>query len=172
MQDPSWQDVFAYMLTKLEQQHSPLMWGWLLMPLVSIASLVIGLVWQRHVQHQRVAIVAAIFQRWSRGLDKPLDQMTDAERLVAIDRLGNDLLGHPATVLQFLLALRVVMETWQAHDSVLEALDQLTQVWHDKLPSDRKRRERRAQALARRDVARLVGRIEREADRDRRLSAP
>jgi len=60
--------------------------------------------------------------------------------------------------------MRVGIETLQ-HQSLLDALDGLAQRWHDKLPSDRKRRERRAQVLARRDVNRLIHKMERESDR-------
>ena len=91
--------------------------------------------------------------------------MLREDQVAALDRLGRDVLGRPAVVLQFLLTLRVVMESWQPHESVLAALDQLTRTWHDKLPSNRKRHERRAQALARRDVDRLVSRIERDGIR-------
>jgi hypothetical protein len=165
MQDPTWRDVFAYLLERIEHPHSPLFWLLLLTLAINIVSAAVGALWRRHVQHQRVAIVAAIVERWLRQLDRPLHSMPPEQQVAAFDRLGQHVLGHPPVVLQFLLTLRVVMESWQPDERVVAALDRLTQTWRDKLPSDRKRRERRTQALARRDVDRLVSRIARDGIR-------
>jgi hypothetical protein len=70
-----------------------------------------------------------------------------------------------AVVLQFLLAIQVSIEILQPRDDVIATIEHLAQTWHDKLPGDRKRRTRRADVLARRDVARLAIRIERDGDR-------
>ena len=166
MQEPGWEDVFAYLQERLREPHSSLFWAVLLVPMVWIMRAVVGALWQRHVQHQRIAIVTRVFQRWLQQLDKPQHDLSADEQLTAMDRLGSHLLGHPAVVAAFLMPLRATMESWQADEGVLAALDALAQTWHDKLPSDRKRRERRAQAFARRDVDRLVSRIERDGVRE------
>jgi hypothetical protein len=163
MQEPTWADVVAYLVERLHE-HSQI-WLMLLMPTVMILRLVVGALWQRRVQHQRAASVGAIFERWIQQHDMPLPEMSTDEQLAALDRLGQALLGPPAIVLRFFIALQVVMESWHVHERVLSALDGLAQTWHDKLPSERKRRERRAQVFARRDVARLLSRIDRDGVR-------
>jgi hypothetical protein len=165
MQEPGWEDVFAYLQERLREPHSSLFWAVLTVTMVSIIRAVVGALWQRHVQHQRVALVTRIFERWLQQCDKPLRAMPADKQLAAIDRLGSNLLGRPAVVVSFLMSLRAMMESWQADERVLAALDALAQTWHDKLPSDRKRRERRARVLARRDVDRLVNHIARDGVR-------
>jgi hypothetical protein len=162
MQDPTWHDVLDFLLNRAGHMHWPL---WLLAPMFSIVLAAIQWAWQRHVQRQRFDIVASIVKRWIAQNGKPFNEMSTGEQLAAIDRLAREIIGYPAVVLEFLLSLRVFIEPLEPHQSVLIALDELTQTWHDKLPSDRKRRERRAHVLARRDVNRLVHKIEREGDR-------
>jgi len=162
MQDPLWHHVVELVLNRVAAMYWP--WG----PLALVLGIVLAAIqwaWQRHVRQQRFDIVASIVKRWIAQNGKPFDEMTTDEQLAAVDRLGKALLGYPAVVLEFLLSMRVVIETLQPHQSVLDALDGLAQRWHDKLPSDRKRRERRAQVLARRDANRLIHKMERESDR-------
>jgi uncharacterized protein YPO0396 len=165
VQDTSWNDVLAVVLHQVRQADwLPSRWQ-LIALAFPIATALLRVLWERHRRHQQVAIVDAIVTRWITELDTPFDRMPLDDQLAAIARLRDSIVGTPVVVLHHLLLIRVALETCPIDDRVLAALDHLTQAWYDKLPSARKRHQRRLRALAQRDVERLKGRLERERAR-------
>ena len=152
------------MLSKLHNADWPVpAWSIALLLGSGITSTVVRVVWARHKRRQQVATVDAIVTRWIKEMERPFDEMSAQEQLSRIARLDAVMVGNPVVVVHYLLMIRVSMESIAVDERVLVALDRLTQQWHDRSPSHRKRRERRLHALADRDVDRLVSRASRDA---------
>jgi hypothetical protein len=160
VQDPTWREVFDYMLTKLHNGDLGVPW-WLLVGLaVALLRKIVSVLWRHHRQRQQASIVNAIVTRWMKSLGKPFWTLSTAVQLDSIERLRGTLVGSPAIVLEFVVAIRVAVESEYTDAGVLGAFDRLAAEWQDKLPSARRRRYRRSRALDSQGIRALKNDVE------------
>lgn len=155
MQEPRWQDVFAYILNAVRNGEWPIA-TWIAFALcIAVIRIAASWAWRRHRERQQLATIRFILARWADALGQPFWTQSTASQLDGVERLRGMFVGNREMVLALLIGLRVQLEVVPVNETVLEALDRVAAEWEDKLSSARRRRYRRLRELERERAASL-----------------
>jgi len=143
MQEPTWRDVFAYIVTAWQRGDWPYANYVAIGLLIVLIRVLVSWGWTQ----QRLSVVRYSFVRWIDGLGQPFWILSTASQLGAIERLRATLVGDTTMVIELLVALRVQLESLAPDERVLHAVDRLAAEWEDKTASARRRRYRKLRGL-------------------------
>lgn len=147
MQEPTWSDVFAYIIAGLLRGEWPVAQWVLLSIVVMTIRVVVSVIWRWHRERQQAALVTSVVLRWLDALERPFYLLSTQRQLDAVELLGQRLVGNRELVFAVLVRMRVQMEAIPVEERVLQAMDCLASEWQEKLSPARRRRYRRLRGL-------------------------